>query len=518
MICIYLRKSRADLELEAKGEMETLARHKKMLLDVARSMNLPVGQIYEEIVSGETIEARPVVRQLLDEVEQGLWKGVLVVEIERLARGDTIDQGIVARAFKIGRAKIITPTKTYDPDNEFDEEYFEFGLFMSRREYKTINRRIQRGRIASAKEGKFLGSAPPYGYNKVRINGDKGYTLAPNENEAPVVKQIFEMYTNGAGMEIIARHLDSLGIIPRYRSTWSKSTISDILSNPVYTGRLRWSYRTEKKYIDDGKVKKRSVINDNPILVDGLHPALIPYELFEKAQATRGENVIKKTKTNLSLQNPLSGLVYCGLCGHLMTRLGPNKRNQYGALRCPNRYCSNISAPVYLVENKVLVLLKIWLENIRIENERFESKNEQPYNDSTMQLQQKALEDAEQEISKIDLQISNTYDLLEQGIYSIELFTARNKELSERKSSTIKKIEHLKQAIMREQSATNIRLKIPQAVGILESYTTLETAEEKNTVLRSLLNRVEYIKNTPNTRGNLDNDNFEVHLFPKLVD
>ena len=52
MICIYLRKSRADLELEAKGEMETLARHKKMLLDVARSMNLPVGQIYEEIVSG----------------------------------------------------------------------------------------------------------------------------------------------------------------------------------------------------------------------------------------------------------------------------------------------------------------------------------------------------------------------------------------------------------------------------------------------------------------------------------
>ena len=130
---IYLRKSRADVELEAKGELETLARHKKALLTLARKHNLTIGEIYEEIVSGETISSRPVVQQLLDEVENGKWDGVLVMEIERLARGDTIDQGIVARAFKIGNTKIITPSKTFDPNNEFDEEYFEFGLFMSRR-------------------------------------------------------------------------------------------------------------------------------------------------------------------------------------------------------------------------------------------------------------------------------------------------------------------------------------------------------------------------------------------------
>mgnify|MGYP000193505958 CR=1 FL=1 len=61
--------------------------------------------------------------------------------------------------------KIITPTKTYDPDNEFDEEYFEFGLFMSRREYKTIKRRLNAGRISSVKEGKYCGSRPPYDTN-----------------------------------------------------------------------------------------------------------------------------------------------------------------------------------------------------------------------------------------------------------------------------------------------------------------------------------------------------------------
>ena len=153
-VCIYLRKSRADQEAELRGEGETLARHERILLDLAKSRNYSVGAIYREIVSGETISARPVMQQLLREVEAGSWDGVLVVEVERLARGDTIDQGVVSRAFQFSDTKIITPTKTYDPDNEFDEEYFEFGLFMSSREYKTIKRRLNAGRIGSVKQGK----------------------------------------------------------------------------------------------------------------------------------------------------------------------------------------------------------------------------------------------------------------------------------------------------------------------------------------------------------------------------
>ena len=152
--CIYLRKSRADAEAEARGDGETLARHEKMLLAVAKRDRYHISKIYREIVSGETIAARPQMQQLLQDVEQGLYAGVLVMEVERLARGDTIDQGIMAQTFRYSDTKIITPMKVYDPNNEFDEEYFEFGLFMSRREYKTINRRLQRGRAASAKEGK----------------------------------------------------------------------------------------------------------------------------------------------------------------------------------------------------------------------------------------------------------------------------------------------------------------------------------------------------------------------------
>ncbi len=93
---MYLRKSRADIEAELKGEGETLARHEKMLTEVAIKRNLKIGKIYREIVSGESIEARPEMKKLLSDVKAGKWAGVLVVEVERLARGDTTDQGIVA--------------------------------------------------------------------------------------------------------------------------------------------------------------------------------------------------------------------------------------------------------------------------------------------------------------------------------------------------------------------------------------------------------------------------------------
>ena len=129
--CIYLRKSRADLEAEAHGEGETLARHERALMDYAKKYKLNITKIYREVVSGETITARPIMQQLLSDVEKGIWSGVLVMEVERLARGDTIDQGLVAQTFKYSSTKIITPMKTYDPSNEF-------GLFMSRREYKLL--------------------------------------------------------------------------------------------------------------------------------------------------------------------------------------------------------------------------------------------------------------------------------------------------------------------------------------------------------------------------------------------
>jgi DNA invertase Pin-like site-specific DNA recombinase len=499
------------MELEAKGELETLARHKKILLDLAKSRGLSIGRIYEEIVSGESIEARPVVQQLLEDVEQGLWEGVLVMEVERLARGDTIDQGIVARAFKMGNTKIITPIKSYDPNNEFDEEYFEFGLFMSRREYKTITRRIQTGRIASAKEGRFVGSTPPYGYDRVRIKGDKGFTLVPNPDEAPVVKMIYDLYTSGNGMTTIAAKLDSMGIRPRNTEKWERCTISDILKNPVYIGKIRWSYRQEKKIKEQGETKVRRIVNKSHILVDGLHPAIITESQFKEAQEVRKRNTRKTTKKNFQLQNPLAGIVYCNLCGRPMTRLAPNYKTHYDALKCPNRYCNNVSAPIFLVEQKILESLRIWIEKYKIEV----TKKEPPKD--SQQVKKRALASQIKELETINKQISNTYDLLEQGIYTVEVFSARNAELSQRKASVEQRISELESEIEKDKHRKEVNTEIiPKIVGVLEAYETATSPQVKNDMLHQILEKVLYQKDKPNTKGNLYNDNFTLLVFPKL--
>lgn len=90
--CAYLRKSRKDMEAESHGEGETLARHEKILNDLANKLNIKIDKFYREVVSGETISARPVMQQLLSDVDSSMWDGVLVVEVERLARGNTLDQ------------------------------------------------------------------------------------------------------------------------------------------------------------------------------------------------------------------------------------------------------------------------------------------------------------------------------------------------------------------------------------------------------------------------------------------
>ena len=137
-VAVYLRKSREDLETTE----ETLARHERMLLEYCSRNSLNIIKIYKEVVSGESIANRPAMQKLLEDVYAGLYDGVAVIEIERLSRGNQIDQVEVIEIFKKSNTKIYTLNKVYDLSKEDqDEEFLEFGLFMSRREYKIICRR-----------------------------------------------------------------------------------------------------------------------------------------------------------------------------------------------------------------------------------------------------------------------------------------------------------------------------------------------------------------------------------------
>lgn len=520
---IYLRKSRKDVEAERAGAGETLARHEIELLSLAKKLNLSIGDIYREIVSGETISARPEMQRLLSEVETGMWAGVLVMEIERLARGDTKDQGIVAEAFKFGNAKIVTPSKIYDPENEFDEEYFEFGLFMSRREYKTINRRIQRGRIASVQEGKYIASDAPYGYERVKIDNGKGYTLAIVPEEAEIVRLIFHLYTvglpdiNGAlerlGSYRIARHLDSLHIPTRKSDSWSASSVRDILSNPTYMGKIRWQWRREQKKIIDGKIVITRRKDNDCKLYDGLHEAIISVQVFQLAESLRKTKDFIPKKENSILQNPLSGLIYCKKCGKLMTRLGPNKKNRYDTLKCINRSCDNISAPIYLIEKELIHALGKWV----IDYELTWKEDNSISNQVLIDTQKATIHKLTTQLEQLNRQLEKTFDLLEQGIYTNELFLARNKTLNEQIEGVKQRISEAEKICYLEQQRENTRKNfVPLVKNLLEVYHSLPDARAKNSTLKQVLKKVTYIKLERNTRTTVDNANFDLVLYPSM--
>lgn len=524
--CLYVRKSRADAEAEARGEGETLSRHINTLLDLAKRRHLDITQIYKEIVSGETIAARPVMQHLLSEVEQGLWEGVLVMEVERLARGDTIDQGIVSQTFKFSNTKIITPIKDYDPNNEFDEEYFEFGLFMSRREYKTINRRLQRGRLASVNEGKYVGSHSPYGYERVKIKGDKGYTLEILPAEADVVRMIFDLYTRGEeqddgsfrrlGVSLIVRRLNSLKIPPRKSEHWAPATVRDILINPVYIGRIRWNWRPTVKKIVDGHVQKerpRAPI-EKCMVIDGCHPPIVSVEIFNKAQEFMSSNPPHPVGERGTVKNPLSGIVVCAKCGHRMVRRPYDKRTNYpDTLICNDTACDNISSTLQSVERHILKSLQEWLDEYKLQ---WKNEKKKSCDISSISIKEKTLNRLNSERATLTKQLDTTHDLLEQGVYTTDEFLERSRKLSAR----IKKNEEecaalgadIKTEKLREAGRKQI---IPKVEHLLEVYDDLTSAKAKNDMLKEVLEKVTYLK-TQNGRWHNSPEDFEITLFPKI--
>lgn len=504
--CCYLRKSRKDAEAEAHGQGETLARHQKKLEEYAASVGIKISKYYKEVVSGETIASRPVMQQLLTDVENGMWTGVLVVEVERLARGNTLDQGIVSNAFQYSNTKIITPLKTYDPNNEYDEEYFEFGLFMSRREYKKINQRLHAGILASVREGKHVGSAAPYGYDKYKLTKQKGYSLKINQKEADMVRLIFKLYCDGKGLVYISEQLNKLGFKPRRGTIFAKSTLTHILTNPVYIGKIKYTDKATTKKVVNGKIIRVKNENKNVMLVDGIHEPIIDLDTWNCAQNIRKSHLVNRSKVDYSLKNPMSSILKCELCGMSLERITYSGRSDVRL--CCRRCKENVGSNIKIVEDKLLQSLQILLDKYKLDY----TNNNNTDIDELLLLNQNSIDNYISELDKTKMQLNKTYDLLEQDIYTKEEFVDRSNMLKNQIKEINKNIDALKtekDKILK--SKNNKEILIPKIENVIDAYYETDSIELKNKLLKSVLVKVTYLKINPKTK-----DDFKLTLYPKI--
>jgi DNA invertase Pin-like site-specific DNA recombinase len=490
---IYLRKSRADVEAEKLGEGETLARHRKILTELAARKGLYIGKIYEEIVSGETIEARPEIQKLIEDCYKGKYRGILIVEVTRLSRGNQGDAQKILDCLKYSNRNngvlVITPTKTYDvAHSQEDEEYMEFELFMSRREYKMIQKRMDRGRKQAVVEGNFMGSYRPYGYDILKTK--TGRTLIPNEDEAPIVKMIYEWTVNDNLSPFkIAERLTNMGVPTYYgEKDWSKETVKTILTNQTYMGKVRWNDRMTVKTMVDGELKAtrpRSNHSDHFMLYDGKHMkhALVDEETF-KAASSRFHN--DRTRSNLKLVNPLAGLLFCKKCGKSMgyqsyrhKKNGPMDRYNH---RQSANGCKVKSAVAEDVIKAVIHALKLYIEDFE-----FKLDNTPDVDENSINTQLEALQ---KEIRKSERKLAKLFDSWEDEKITDNEFVQRKAVHNQKIENIKRQMEELEYSIPeREEYEDKIILLSEALVAITDE--SLD-ADIKNEYLKRIIDRIEF--------------------------
>lgn len=283
----YLRKSREDLQYEKSNiEFKTLERHRERLKLISDSAGKSVAEenIYEEVVSGDSIADRPEIQKLLKRIEDSNVKGVWVIDVQRLCRGDLGDQDRIIKTFKYTNTMILTPEKEYDLNNPADEEYLIDKLSFSRKEYKHIKNRLTEGRLDSLRNGCYVSGRTAYGYESYKLKGEKGYSLKIVEEEAKIVRLIFKLCLEGKGTFEIASYLNSLSIPSPRGSIWRKNGIREMLKNETYTSRLTWGKRKPVIFIEDGKLKKKTVRQKEYDIYQGRQESIISIEDFNLVQ------------------------------------------------------------------------------------------------------------------------------------------------------------------------------------------------------------------------------------------
>lgn len=490
MELLYLRKSQADSPNESVEEV--LEKHEFQLQEFAeQELGHRISEecIYREVVSGETIEARVEVKKVLKLIESPDVDAVLVIEPQRLGRGDLEDCGRLVNSFRYTNTKIITPTKTYDLQDKYDRKFFEMELQRGA-DYLEYYKEIQaRGRLASVKRGNYIGSIPPYGYDKVwgrDENGRKYPTLAENPQESPAVRMAFDLHVNhNLGFTKIAYALEEAGFKPRNSEHWSPPFIKDMLENPVYIGKLRWNRRKVKKIFENGQIKAtRPKQKENAYeLFDGKHAPLISEELYYASMAKAGRNI--RNKATVRVRNPFSGLLYCQ-CGRAMTYHSYKKNGKERSeprLLCDNQnYCHTSSCLYTDIEERVVALLRATIDDFKIEVENFDN-NKAEIISSTIQGLEKKLE----KLKSKELNLWEKYS--EEGMPT-EIFNQLIKKVENDKNKTQDALIKAKYQLPDKSVYEKQLITFQSALDALLDKST--PAEKKNALLKACIERITY--------------------------
>ena len=491
-VLMYLRKSRADdasLSVE-----EVLQKHEERLnewVEKNLSAPIPAENRFKEIVSGgDSIEERPEFQKVLKLIESPKYKAVLVVEIARLGRPDTMEIGRISKTFQHTHTLVITPSRTFNVADKFEREMFEQELKIGQYFLDAIKTLLRTGREASVKRGCYVCSKPLYGYDKVTITeGKRKYpTLAINEEQAPIVRMIFESYVyENIGTQTIANRLNEMGVARPRSARWSADTIRDMLENIHYIGKVKFNERKAVLVVDNGEFRKTrpKTSDEERIVCNGLHEAIISEELFYAAQAKRGRS--HRTCANKELRNPLAGLLYCE-CGRSMSyrhsTRGDLKYREPRLVCNGQKHCGNGSCSIDEMTDFVIELLK----------KKIAEYSEEVTDDTTetAKFHEKQVKNLERKLAELDSKELALWEaqLDSENKMPSHIFQSLTDKLSKEREETELALTKAREAVATPIENEVKRVTLQNALDALLDNEV--SVAEKNRYLKSCINRITY--------------------------
>ena len=448
----YLRKSRGETT-------EDLIKHKTILEELCKSRGW-VYVVYEEVETGESLFARPVMQQLLRDVEDNIYDAVVCVDLDRLGRGDLVDWGQIKRVFQKTNTYMVTPSSLYNLNDDNEEFAVDLQTLFARREYKKITHRLSMGKKVGAKLGAWTNGTPPMPYeyqewidpatNK-RYYNEKG--LVVNLQKLSIYRFMVDSFikdkksTNEIAWELNRRNIPS----PR-GGRWCNMTVRRLLVDETHLGKI-----ISNKTKGDGHKNKspnkppfQKIPKEQWTVVENRHEAIKTQDEHEKILIGIQRN-LKSPYRRSNHYYPLKGLLKCGLCGYGLP-LEYKRGKDLIVKKCWHKdylgnKCPNSSGKAQYIIDAIDEQLKEYEEQIRKEIESCEDQST-----DLIQLQIKTIMD---KLNKKDIALKRARIAYDEGVDTLDEYRSAKerilKEVDELENQL--SIENLK--LQKAQSITN---------------------------------------------------------------
>ncbi len=408
---------------EKEAQIDSLEKQIEFFNEFTQKNGYELYKLYaDEGISGKQIKHRKQFQQMMIDAKAKKFDKVVVKDVSRFAR-NTVDLLQSVRELKSYGVQV-----DFLNNGEVMEGGSEFILTilgaMAQQESANMSKRVKFGKNITAKKGRVPNLV--FGYDKIP---DERYTLKINEEEAKIIKEIFESYVyKGIGTTKIAWNLNDRGIrTKKTKSKWVQTSIVRMLKNPIYTGRVT----NKKSEVTDFITGIRKELPEEEwIVVERPEMRIISDELFDRAQELleQRSNEFKLNNKREKTEYVFSTLIYCKHCGYSFRRIkrkytadGPeyirwvcSGRNSMGVNHCPNT--------TVIDEEELLNVIKIYLKSIIKNKKDFMKAVEKEFEKITKlrENNERSEESLLKEIEKVTVKKQKYMEMFQNEIINIQ--------------------------------------------------------------------------------------------------